>query len=259
MNLCTNAAYAMRDKGGILRLGISRVILTEGDRASEPDITPGEYVVLEVRDTGRGMEPETLERVFDPFFTTKKQGEGTGLGLSVVHGIVKSFGGHITVESEPAKGTSFSIYLPKADERLCTVGKHTTPVAGGKERILLVDDEDIMIALDEERLTGLGYEVVASTSSEEALEIFRKTPDRFDLVITDYTMPNLTGIDLAAQLLMIKPTIPIVLWTGYNEAVSRERVQKAGIKAFLMKPSDKNTLAATIRRVLDGETDERRG
>jgi CheY-like chemotaxis protein len=149
--------------------------------------------------------------------------------------------------------------LPKAGEDAYAGKKQAASITGGKECILLVDDEDIMIALDEERLTGLGYEVVATTSSRDALEIFRKTPNRFDLVITDYTMPNLTGIDLAVELLKVKAAIPIILWTGYNEAVSRERVEKAGIKAFLMKPSNKRVLAETIRSVLSAGREERYG
>ena len=166
-----------------------------------PNMKAGEYVVLKVSDTGSGMTPETLNQVFDPFFTTKQPGEGTGLGLSVVHGIVKSHDGYITVESEPEKGTTFHVYLPRINEEARSADKETLPVTGGKERILIVDDEDMLVELNEQRLRRLGYEVVATTSSMEALAIFRKEPDTFDLVITDYTMPNLTGMDLAVELL----------------------------------------------------------
>ena len=251
MNLCTNAAHAMRDKGGRLDISISKAGFAGGNPAPFPEMTPGEYVMLEVRDTGCGIEPEVLERIFDPFFTTKQQGEGTGLGLSVAHGIIKSHGGYVTVESKPGKGTVFQIYLPTVKGQKLSKDEAALAETGGKECILIVDDEDILIELNKQRLSKLGYDVVATTSSTEALEYFRKEPDRFDLVITDHTMPNLTGMDLAAELLKIRATIPIILCTGHSETVSPEQAKESGIRAFLMKPLAKQELATAIRRVLN--------
>jgi two-component system, cell cycle sensor histidine kinase and response regulator CckA len=256
MNLCSNAAHAMRDKGGVLSIRISEAGFAEGDARPVPEMTPGDYVALEVGDTGSGMAPETLERIFDPFFTTKKPGEGTGLGLSVVHGILASHGGHITVESEPAKGTIFHVYLPKIAEHVLAAGGEAHSVTGGNERILLVDDEDLLVEMNKQKLARLGYEIVATTSSVDALAMFRKEPHTFDLVITDQTMPNLTGLDLAAELIKVRATIPIILCSGHSETVSPERAQETGIKAFLAKPLGKRDMAEAIRRVLDAKTEE---
>ena len=254
MNLCMNASHAMREKGGVLNISISETSLSDSDPAPVPGMRPGEYVVLKVSDTGCGMDPATLERIFDPFFTTKEQGEGTGLGLSVVHGIVKSHDGYITVESERGKGSTFYVYLPKIKEQKCPEDSEPLPVIRGKERILFVDDEDMLVELNEQRLKRLGYEVVATTSSIDALAIFRKEPESFDLVVTDYTMPNMTGMDLAVELLKVKATIPIILCTGHSEPVSPAQAKQTGIKAFLMKPLGKQELAQAIRRVLDKKT-----
>ena len=256
MNLCTNASHAMREKGGVLELQISKVVFNEADPLPFSDVVPGQYVLLKVSDTGCGMGPEVLERIFDPFFTTKKQGEGTGLGLSVIHGIVQTHGGHVSVESEPGKGTTFCVYLPKIAGQVLPADREVPAAARGNERILFVDDEDILVALNEQRLARLGYNVVATTSCMDALDIFRKDPDAFDLVITDYTMPNMTGVDLAKQLLKLKPTTLIILCTGDSEPITRERTQESGIKAFLTKPLAKSELAQTIRRVLDTKASE---
>jgi PAS domain S-box-containing protein len=251
MNLCTNAAHAMREKGGTLDIRVFKTSLQEGNPMPLPNINAGEYVILKVSDTGSGMTPETLNQVFDPFFTTKQPGEGTGLGLSVVHGIIKSHDGYIAVESEAGKGTTFHVYFPRIKEEERSIDKETLLVAGGKERILIVDDEDMLVELNEQRLRRLGYEVVATTSSMEALAIFRKEPDTFDLVITDYTMPNLTGIDLAMELLKVRATIPIILCTGQSDAVSPEKARKIGIRGFLVKPLANRELAQAVRSVLD--------
>ena len=255
MNLCTNAAHAMREKGGTLDIRVFKASFQEGNPMPLPNITAGEYVVLKVSDTGSGMTPETLNQVFDPFFTTKQPGEGTGLGLSVVHGIIKSHDGYITVESEPGKGATFHVYLPRINEEERSIDKETPAVAGGKERILIVDDEDMLVELNEQRLGRLGYEVVATTSSMEALAIFCKEPDTFDLVITDYTMPNLTGMDLAMELLKARATIPIILCTGKSDAVSSEKAKEIGIRGFLMKPLSNRELAEAVRRVLDAKVE----
>ena len=253
MNLCTNAAHAMREKGGTLDIRVFKTSLQEGNPMPLPNMKAGEYVVLKVSDTGSGMTPETLNQIFDPFFTTKQPGEGTGLGLSVVHGIIKSHDGYITVESEPEKGTTFHVYLPRIKEEERSIDKETLPVTGGKERILIVDDEDMLVELNEQRLRRLGYEVVATTSSMEALAIFRKEPDTFDLVITDYTMPNLTGMDLAVELLKVRATVPIILCTGQSDTVSPEKAKEIGIRGFLMKPLANRELAQAVRRVLDAK------
>ena len=257
MNLCTNAAHAMREKGGTLEIRVLKTSLQEGNPML-PNMKAGEYIVLKVSDTGSGMTPDTLNQVFDPFFTTKQPGEGTGLGLSVVHGIINSHDGYITVESEPDKGTTFHVYLPRIKEEARFVDKETLFVAGGKERILIVDDEDILVELNEQRLRRLGYDVITTTSSMEALAIFRKEPDTFDLVITDYTMPNLTGIDLAMELLKVRATIPIILCTGgQSDTVSTEKAREIGIRGFLMKPLANRELAQAVRRVLDEKRDSR--
>jgi len=253
MNLCTNSAQAMGRKGGVLEISV-----TEGHLRKDslpPGMKPGEYVVLALRDTGSGIKPEFLERIFDPFFTTKVKGEGTGLGLSVVHGIVRSHGGCIRVESEPEKGSLFSIYLPKVRKPVSLTAGEEPAAEGGKECILFVDDEDILVELNNTRLTQLGYEVVATTSSIEALTLFKKEPERYHLVITDYTMPDMTGVDLARKLLKLRSDIPIILCTGFNEKVSPNKARKVGIREFLLKPQGKSELDLAIRRVLDRDTE----
>ncbi|OPY83380.1 MAG: Wide host range VirA protein [Syntrophorhabdus sp. PtaU1.Bin153] len=253
MNLCTNSAHAMKKKGGLLEIGITRERFKKDDRLPSPDMKQGDYVMLKVRDTGCGMKPEILERIFDPFFTTKAQGEGTGLGLSVVHGIVKSHAGALKVESEPGKGSVFSIYLPKIERQTRTAADETLPLKGGKECILFVDDEDLLVELNHERLTRLGYEVVATTSSIEALELFGREPRKFHLVITDYTMPHMTGVAFAKELLKVRKDIPIILCTGHNDSISADKAKKLGIREFLLKPISQQDTAAAIRRVLDGK------
>ena len=255
MNLCTNAAHAMGQNGGILEISVTNIVCAEGDPVPCHDMNPGEYVVLEVRDTGRGMDPATLGRIFDPFFTTKQQGEGTGLGLSVVHGIVQSHGGYVTVESEAGKGSTFRIYLPNLKNGEVSVEeKQGLPIESGKERILFVDDEESLVELHKQRLSKLGYEVVAISDSREALDVFRKEPHKFDLVITDYTMPHMTGMDLAAELMKFRGDIPIILYTGHIESISPDRAKQAGIREFLRKPVGNRELAEAIRRTLDLQT-----
>lgn len=251
VNLCTNAAHAMREKGGMLEIAISRAVVVEGTRAPVAKMMPGEYVVLKVTDTGCGMEPQTLERIFDPFFTTKREGEGTGLGLAISYGIVKNHGGYVAVESEPGKGSTFQVYLPRVKTTEVIQDKEAPSATGGSERIMIVDDEDALVELNQQRLTRLGYDVVTTTSSMDALHVFQERPDEFDLVITDQTMPNLTGTDLATELLKVRSDIPIILCTGRSNAVSPDSTKRAGIKAVLMKPLGKRELAEAVRRALD--------
>ena len=252
MNLCTNAAYAMREKGGVLNVSLTDVDFNSETASYNPDLKPGPYLKLSVRDTGHGMDPLTKEKIFDPFFTTKKQGEGTGMGLSVVHGIIKSYGGAITVMSEPGKGTTFEAFFSRIEsEATVTTEPHPNEIPGGDEQILVVDDEKILADSMALILEKLGYMVTPRTSSIEALEAFRTKPDKFDLVITDQTMPNMTGAELANELIQIRPDIPIILCTGFSEIISEDAVKTMGVLEFVMKPYVMAQIAETIRQVLD--------
>ena len=214
---------------------------------------PGEYLQLTVKDTGIGMGPEVMKRVFEPFFTTREVGKGTGMGLAVVYGIVKDLQGAITVESEPGVGSTFRVFLPKVKPGLKKSSVHAVQVPGGTERILFVDDEHMLVEWGQATLERLGYTVTAVTDSAEALRIFSSDPTRFDLVITDHTMSGMTGVQLAKELLKIKPDIPIILCTGHSETVSPEIAKEAGIREYLMKPLAKQELAQAVRRVLDAK------
>jgi CheY-like chemotaxis protein len=253
MNLCTNASQAMRDTGGILQVTLEPVNLDPEQAAAYHELKPGPYIRLQVKDTGCGMDKLALERIFEPYFTTKAKGEGTGLGLAVVHGIVSGYQGRILVESEPDQGATFDIYLP----RMTRSGKRkrvvdTKPLPRGTERILFVDDELALVEIGRALLSRLGYDVVTRTSSIEAFELFRAQPDRFDLIITDMTMPNLTGLDLSQKMLKIRPALPIILCTGFSESISEEKVKQIGIREFVMKPLVMKDMAHTLRQVLDG-------
>jgi len=251
MNLGANAAHAMRENGGLLEVKLQEVSLDHSDLLQHPELTPGPYVMLSVSDTGQGMDQETMGRIFDPFFTTKEVGEGTGMGLAVVHGIVKSGGGEITVASRPAEGTTFTILLPKITGEVAPAAAVLPPLPTGHESILFVDDEKMLADLTREMLKKLGYEVVAQTSSLEALKFFQAQPEKFDLVITDQTMPHMTGMQLAQECRHLRPDIPIILCTGFSEKVSLANVKAAGINDLLMKPFVMRNLAATIRKVLE--------
>ena len=238
MNLCTNAAHAMREKGGALDIELSDYSVSPSN--GNPDgIKPGLYVKLTVRDTGTGMSPDIMDKIFDPFFTTKKLGEGTGLGLSVVHGIVKQHDGHITVESEPGRGSTFTVYFPQIAGELETDAVSDDEIPTGSERILFVDDEEALVEMGEDILAELGYEVTSRMSSREALALFKADPSRFDLVITDQTMPEMTGIELAKEILAIRADMPIIMCTGFSYVVDADKAKAAGIKAFAMKPLTK--------------------
>ncbi len=247
MNLCTNGAYAMREKGGLLEIELSDYSVSP----SSQEMKPGLYMKLSVRDSGEGIPAEHLNRIFDPFFTTKKIGQGTGLGLSVVHGIVKQHGGHITVESEPASGSVFSVYLPKASRVVPAHVAADEDVPTGRERVLFVDDEETLIEMGQVILEELGYQVTVTNDSLEALALFRADPSRYDLIITDQTMPDMTGIELAREVLTLKRGTPVILCTGFSHVVDSDSAQAAGIKAFAVKPLTKKEIAHTIRKALD--------
>jgi PAS domain S-box-containing protein len=256
INLCTNAAHAMQEKGGtgVLEVTLDVVDLDADAAARHPDLKPGSYARLAVSDTGCGMDQTVLERVFDPFFTTKAVGEGTGMGLSVVHGIVKSHHGAIMADSEPGKGTTFQIFFPRIEANRAQEGGAVDPMPTGNERILFVDDEKPLVDIGKRMLERLGYEVVGKTSSIEALDAFRAQPDQFDLVITDLTMPNMTGKDLQKELVAIRQDIPVVLCTGFSNMISEKEAKALGISELVMKPVVRGDMARTIRRVLDQQS-----
>ena len=251
INLTTNAYHAMEKDGGEIKVNLKEVELGEYDLIN-PDMTPGLYACLSIGDTGVGMNKDVMDRIFDPFFTTKEKGKGTGMGLSVVHGIVKRMKGEIQVYSEPGKGAEFQVYLPvvgNAYEKQASTADE--PIPGGCERVLLVDDEEAIIAMEKRILDRLGYQVTARPGSFEALEAFRANPDKFDLVITDMSMPKMPGDKLAVELIKIRPDIPILLCTGFSENMTDEKISPMGIKGFLMKPIMIRDLAQKIREVLD--------
>ncbi|MGQ9663429.1 MAG: PAS domain S-box protein [Kiritimatiellia bacterium] len=251
MNLATNAYHAMRAKGGILEVELKEVEVTPQEASSDLKLAPGRYARITVRDTGHGIDQKTLERIFDPFFSTKAPAEGTGLGLAVVHGIVENHGGVIRVASQPGTGTTFTILLPlcEQEESVPTVQDVNRPPKG-TERILFVDDEEQIVASHTTALKRLGYSVTACHSANEALAVFRLDPYAFDVVITDQTMPRMTGHDLAQAFLRIRPDIPIILCTGFNDAATAQLAYKAGIHEFLAKPVSIQALAQSIRKVL---------
>lgn len=251
LNLCVNADHAMREKGGILEVTLVDMELDSRFTAQHPELKPGPHLRLRVKDTGRGIPPHLLDRIFDPFFTTKDKGEGTGLGLSVVYGIVKAHGGAITVQSELGKGALFNVFLPVIEKTLEKETSVEKSFPTGNERILFIDDEIPMVDLGKQMLESLGYDVTTRTSSIEALELFKARPDRFDLVITDMTMPKLTGSELALKISEIRTDIPVILCTGFSHKITAEKAREMGIKAFLLKPILKGMLAETVRKVLD--------
>ncbi len=251
MNLCMNANHAMRKNGGVLSVNLTNESIVEGD-LNHTGINPGHYLKLKISDTGEGIEPGVVDKIFEPFFTTKKQGEGTGLGLAVVHGIVKSLGGEIKVESRPGQVTSFEIWFPLlADSLLESFPEEEDTISiKGSGKILFIDDEEDLVEMTRLMLEGLGYEVTATQSSAEALELFRTNPNRFDLVITDQTMPEMTGMALAQEIMGIKPGIPIILCTGFGGSLNAEEVKNAGIRDYFIKPLVRRNIAESIHNIL---------
>jgi signal transduction histidine kinase/CheY-like chemotaxis protein len=257
MNLCTNAKHSMQKNGGILTVELTDINIDPQAAIldQDPDLQPGPYIRLAIIDTGHGMAPEIVKRIFEPYFTTKEKDVGTGLGLAMVHGITKSCGGTVLLQSKIGKGTAFYVYLPRSDSD--QAGKDTdesTAVQSpptGAERILFVDDEPELITLGREMLERLGYQVVTENNGIDALKTFREKPDHFDVVVTDMTMPKMTGEILARELINIRPKIPIILCTGFSEQINEPKAKAIGVKAFLMKPLTLSRLAETVRAVIE--------
>ena len=250
INLCTNAAHAM-EEGGILKITLTNHVLDGRAAARYPHVSPGRYVKLSVEDTGCGIAPEIMNRIFDPYFTTKDVDKGTGMGLAVVHGIVKGHEGVLSVRSKPNEGSTFDILFPAVDGKCMREPGTSGALFPGHERILFVDDEESMANLNRQRLERLGYQVETRTDPFEALALFRSHPERFDLVITDMTMPGLSGDGLAQELMKIKPDIPVLLCTGYSDRIDKEKAQKMGLAGYALKPLDLGELARIVRDLLD--------
>lgn len=252
MNLCTNAAHAMQGRVGILNVEYSRVRI-EDEHFDLHEVTAPICLKLSVIDTGRGMSPEVMARIFDPYFTTKEKGEGTGLGLAVVHGIVRACGGAIRVESEEGVGSQFHLYFPCIDLESSEIAEDSSfEMPRGNESILFVDDEETLAVMAGEMLKKLGYAVEVTTSSAAALKLFVSKPYSFDLIITDQTMPDITGLELAREILIQRPSVPVILYTGYSTSIDGGEARRIGIREFMMKPLSMTNLALTVRRVLDG-------
>jgi CheY-like chemotaxis protein len=252
MNLMINAYHAIGQAGGEIDVHLKREVLEEEDLKGIP-VPPGKYAHLSISDTGCGMAPTVLEKIFEPYFTTKDQGKGTGLGLAVVYGIVQEHGGHINADSEVGKGSTFNIYLPLADKspEAVSAPKTETPQAMDREHILKVDDEEVIIRLERKMLERLGYQVTSCLNGVEALAIFNKRPDDFDLVISDMNMPHMTGDRLVRELLAIRPHLPIIICTGFSEIGGHDDASAMGAKYYLMKPITIAEMSQKVRRALD--------
>ena len=255
MNLCTNAGQAMQERGGTLVVDLFNIELDKTAAAHFPDLGPKTYLNLTVSDTGQGISPEILEQIFDPFFTTKEKGKGTGMGLAVVHGIVKSLGGAIYADSTSGKGSQLQVYLPIIESSTKPKKASKEELPTGDERILLIDDEPALVEIGKKMLESLGYTVIKETSSLAALDIFRTQSSEFDLVITDLTMPKMTGDQLAKKTLTIKPEIPVIICTGFSERMNEAEAEAIGIKGFMIKPINRTELAHMVRNVLDRAKD----
>ncbi len=255
MNLCTNAWHAMKNSGGVLSIALKEVIMDEDNLVHHKSLKPGHHLELSVRDTGGGISREHIDKIFDPYFTTKIKGEGTGLGLAVVHGIIREYGGEISVYSESGKGTVFKIYLPLIESKTKSGEDFKEAIMPGKgETILFIDDEMMMVDLNRELLEALGYKVIAETNPARAIEIFKEDSDAFDLIITDKTMPHLTGFDVAREIKSIRPDIPVILCSGFQEKEDVGKLKALGISRLMIKPISKGVMAKVIRDVLEKET-----
>jgi two-component system cell cycle sensor histidine kinase/response regulator CckA len=256
MNLCTNAGHAMRQKGGILKVSLKEENLNRSFTQQHPAMAPGTYIRLEVADTGHGIDAAIMDKIFDPYFTTKEKEEGTGMGLAMVQSIVQRCNGVVTVHSQKDYGTRFNVYFPVIHRKTEYESKIDTVVPGGSERILFVDDEPSLTNLGKQVLERMGYSVVVSNSSTEALAIYMQDPHAFDLVVTDMTMPHMTGDEMAEKMLQVRPGLPIVICTGYSEKITQSMIQHLGIQALIMKPLVRSEMALAIRQALETKPSE---
>ena len=251
MNLCINASYAMEQTGGKLTITVENVLLGNSLAKDYPDLKSGKYVKIAVSDTGPGIDSKIIDRIFEPYFTTKEIGKGSGMGLAVVHGIVKSHSGSIKVDSTLGKGTQFSILFPLAQGKAAVEAETIQEIPRGSETILFVDDEISIVNMVKRMFERLGYKVQTATTPQDALDRFALNPDHFDLVITDMTMPQMTGVKLSEKLMEIRPDIPIIVCTGHSALVDEEKAKELGLAAYIMKPISIRETAQTIRKVLD--------
>ncbi len=251
MNLCTNANHAMIKSGGILEIKLEAVNVDQKFAESIPNLKKGEYICLSISDTGHGMDIKTKERIFEPFFTRKEVGSGSGLGLSVVHGIINNYDGAIVVDSTPRKGTTFSIYLPKHGSDLSGSRKLNKKPVMGDEHILFVDDEPEITFMGKKMLEKLGYKVSIKSDSLSALEEFKENPEDYSLLVTDQSMPNLTGTELAMLMREIKPDLKVIIITGFVDTISQKDLTQSGVAEVILKPMILNDFSKVIRRVLD--------
>ena len=252
VNLCLNAGDAMREGGGVLTVGLAPTDV-EPPVAGRLGVAEGGYVRLSVRDSGTGMPPHVLARIFEPFYTTKSPGEGTGIGLSVVEAIARTYGGCVTVSSRPGEGTTFEVLLPRSsDDAGLKEAEEAGHAPGGSPRVLFVDDEEPLARMAQQMLERLGYEVITETDSQNALQLFKDEPERFDLVITDYFMPKLSGTELARKLKCVRPDIPLILITGYGHIISRQQAEKVGFREYLLKPMATRDLGRAVNDALRG-------
>ncbi len=250
MNLCTNAAQALNNAAGTIEISLREIETGRAEQLRYHDLAPGKYVVLTVQDTGKGIAPEMLERIFDPFFTTREVGEGSGMGLAVLHGIIVSHDGVVDVKSEVGKGSAFTVFFPRVQDAESEEDDPVTAMPHGSETILFVDDEEDIVSMRTRMLSYLGYRVLPATSPEQALGYFTRGEEQIDLLITDHTMPRMTGLQLAAEINALHPDLPIILCSGYSEAVTLEEALEAGVRRFLAKPVDMRLLAMAIREIL---------
>jgi len=254
VNLCTNSFQAMENNGGILTIELKQVEVDADTAKARPNLYEKEYVVLSVSDTGIGMENAIIDRIFEPFFTTKAVDKGTGMGLSVVHGIVRSHSGDIHVYSEKGKGSVFHVYLPVVNSQIEIVKKEVDTIQIGQESILVVDDDELIAVMVKKMLEKLGYKIDICKTSIEALKTFRQKPEKYDLLISDLTMPDMTGLDLAKQIQNIRSEFPIIIITGYGDSLAIETRKKYGIKEVVNKPIILRNFASVIRSVIDNNT-----
>ncbi|GBC61937.1 hypothetical protein DENIS_2899 [Desulfonema ishimotonii] len=251
INLCNNAGYAMREKGGVLEIGVGYAEADEEKARQFHHLSPGRYVRLTVRDTGCGIDPEIEDRIFDPYFTTQDIGQGSGMGLAVVHGIVRGHNGEILVRSRLGQGSTFEAYFPEAESEASAEPENDPALLMGEERILLVDDEPSIVDIGCQRLKRMGYQVSGHTDPTEALALFRTEPDQFDLLITDLVMPQMSGDMLVKEMGVVRPGFPVILCTGYIERMTEEKIRRLGVCRCIRKPVDKYEFLFTVRQVLD--------